>query len=256
MMTSVRAVDESSRKLRAEQIMDAAAELLLKWGYGKVTIDDVAKQAGIGKGTIYLHWKNREELFYSVLMREQLAAVEEQMEVMRRDPREILLHRICGMKVRAAMKRPLLKAVLAADPEVLGRLIKGLTATDLARLVGSVSAEYFQVLMDHGLIRRDLPVNELIYYIGAVTMGFVTADQYLGAFGGLPSPEKRVQMMEEAVERTFGVPPTEEALIQAAPAVIAMFARSWQSYHEYLSGAYKTSGQESGRAAPEQGATE
>ncbi len=141
MMTSVRAVDESTRKLRAEQIMNAAAELLLKWGYGKVTIDDVARQAGIGKGTVYLHWKNREELFYSVLMREQLAAVEEQVEAMRKNPREILLHRICGMKVRAAMKRPLLKAVMESDPEVLGRLLQGLTATRLAQLVGSVSME-------------------------------------------------------------------------------------------------------------------
>ena len=246
MITSPRAVDESTRKQRAYQIMDAAAELLLKWGYGKVTIDDVARQAGIGKGTIYLHWKNREELFYSVLMREQLAAVEEQVDVMRRDPREILLHRICGMKVRAAMKRPLLKAVVQSDPEVLGRLIKGLTATDLARLVGAVSTEYFQVLMDHGLVRQDLPINELIYYIGAVTMGFLTADQYLGAFAGLPSAERQVEMMEEAVERTFGLPPTQEALEKAAPAVIAMFDRSWQSYHDYLSGAYR----------PDKGATE
>ena len=240
MITSVRAVDESTRKLRAEQIMDAAAELLLKWGYGKVTIDDVARQAGIGKGTIYLHWKNREELFYSVLMREQLAAVAEQVEAMKRDPREILLHRICGMKVRAAMKRPLLKAVVEADRDVLGRLMRGLTATDLARLVGSVSAEYFQVLMDHHLIRRDLPISELIYYIGAVTMGFLSADKYLGAFTGLPSAERQVEMMEEAVERTFGIPPSEQALAQAGPAIIAMFERSWQSYYDYLAGAYRT----------------
>jgi len=246
MTTSVRAVDESTRKIRAEQIMDAAAELLLKWGYGKVTIDDVARQAGIGKGTIYLHWKNREELFYSVLMREQLAATQEQVEVMQRDPREILLHRICGMKVRAALKRPLLKAVLTSDPEVLGRLLKGLTATNLARLVGSVSGEYFQLLLDYKLIRGDLPLRELLYAVGAVTLGFFTGDQYLGAFGGLPSPEKRVQMMEEAVERTFGLPPTEEALIQAAPAVIALFEKSWQGYYDYLSGAYR----------PDKGATE
>jgi len=49
-----------------------------------------------------------------------------------------------------------------------------------------------------------------------------------------------VEMMEEAVERTFGLPPTQEALEKAAPAVIAMFDRSWQSYHDYLSGAYRT----------------
>jgi len=239
MITSTRAVDESTRKLRANQIMDAAAELLLKWGYSRVTIDDVARQAGIGKGTIYLHWKNREELFYSVLMREQLSAVQEQVEAMHQDPREVLLHRLCGMKVRAAMKRPLLKAVLAADPEILGRLLRGLTATNLARLVGSISTDYFQLLVDHKLIRGDLPMGELLYYLGAVTMGFITSARYLGAFGGLPSDERQVQMMEEAVERTFGLPPTEEALRRAAPAVIALFEKSRQGYHDYLSGSYR-----------------
>ena len=42
-------------------------------------MEDVAKQAGIGKGTLYLHWKTREELFYAVVMREQLGAVDEQV---------------------------------------------------------------------------------------------------------------------------------------------------------------------------------
>ena len=37
---------------RGERILDAAADLVLRWGYKRVTIEDVAKQAGIGKGTV------------------------------------------------------------------------------------------------------------------------------------------------------------------------------------------------------------
>ena len=232
--------------------MDAAGELLLKWGYGRVTIDDVARQAGVGKGTVYLHWKTREELFYSVVLREQLKAVDEQMEAIRRDPSEALLHRIVRMKAVSALRRPLLKAVVASDPEVLGRLLQSLTATDLARLAGAISMEYFELLMDHGLLRRDRPLNELIYAIGAVTIGFFTGDQYLSAFGGLPSPDARVQMLEEAVQRTFGLPPTEEALRAVAPAVIAMFQKSRQTYHDYLRGAYRTAEETAAEAAQEQ----
>ncbi|MGW2198666.1 helix-turn-helix domain-containing protein, partial [Streptosporangium sp. NPDC001682] len=40
---------------RADRILDAAAELLVRLGYRKVTIDDIARLAGIGKGTVYLH---------------------------------------------------------------------------------------------------------------------------------------------------------------------------------------------------------
>ncbi len=48
------------RQERAERILDAAAALIQRWGYNKTTIDDIAKQAGVAKGTIYLHWKTRD----------------------------------------------------------------------------------------------------------------------------------------------------------------------------------------------------
>ena len=43
-------------------ILDAVDVLLARYGYGKMTVDDVAKQVGIGKGTIYLHFPSKEEL--------------------------------------------------------------------------------------------------------------------------------------------------------------------------------------------------
>src|SRR5512136_1432500 len=46
-------------------ILDAVDSLLAKYGYGKMTMEDVAKQVGIGKGTIYLHFPSKEELVLS-----------------------------------------------------------------------------------------------------------------------------------------------------------------------------------------------
>ena len=43
------------RRVRADRILDTARELLLLWGYRRVTIDELARRAGVGKGTIYLH---------------------------------------------------------------------------------------------------------------------------------------------------------------------------------------------------------
>jgi AcrR family transcriptional regulator len=43
-------------------ILDAVDGLLAKYGYGKMTMEDVARQVGIGKGTIYLHFPSKEEL--------------------------------------------------------------------------------------------------------------------------------------------------------------------------------------------------
>jgi AcrR family transcriptional regulator len=43
-------------------ILDAVDVLLAKFGYKKMTMEDVARQVGIGKGTIYLHFPGKEEL--------------------------------------------------------------------------------------------------------------------------------------------------------------------------------------------------
>ncbi len=46
-------------------ILDAVDILLARYGYGKMTMEDVARQVGIGKGTIYLHFKSKEEVVLS-----------------------------------------------------------------------------------------------------------------------------------------------------------------------------------------------
>src|SRR5437016_13798172 len=78
--------EPSKRELRAEQILDAAAELVLRWSYKKTTIDDIARQAGVAKGTIYLHWKSREELFQALVRREWLRSAKEALEGIFADP--------------------------------------------------------------------------------------------------------------------------------------------------------------------------
>jgi AcrR family transcriptional regulator len=46
-------------------ILDAADRLLARYGYRKMTIDDLAREVGIGKGTVYLHFKSKEDVALS-----------------------------------------------------------------------------------------------------------------------------------------------------------------------------------------------
>lgn len=54
---------------RAEQIVAAAFEEFSAHGFAATRLDDVARRAGIAKGTIYLHFKNKEALFQAVVRR-------------------------------------------------------------------------------------------------------------------------------------------------------------------------------------------
>ena len=99
---------------REARILDAAGELLLIFGYRRVTIDDVARRAEVGKGTVYLHWSSKLELFATVLLREVARIVAEQLAAMRADPAEIRLHRTMRRTVPAGHAP-------AAGPRVLHR---------------------------------------------------------------------------------------------------------------------------------------
>src|SRR5208337_3371299 len=68
----VKAVKPSPRRReqklhRQAEILAAAFEVFAAHGYEAARIDDVARQAGIAKGTIYLYFRDKEQLFRAVV---------------------------------------------------------------------------------------------------------------------------------------------------------------------------------------------
>ena len=60
------------RKMRRNQILDAARALLLSVGINNISISKISKRAELGVGTIYFYYKNKEEIF-AALQEEGLA---------------------------------------------------------------------------------------------------------------------------------------------------------------------------------------
>jgi TetR/AcrR family fatty acid metabolism transcriptional regulator len=55
------------KKQKKEHILDAALDVFVDKGFSNVMINDIAKVAGIGKGTVYEYFKSKEELFSELL---------------------------------------------------------------------------------------------------------------------------------------------------------------------------------------------
>ena len=64
-----------------EKIVDAAIVTFSKHGYDRTKMDDIAETANLSKGTIYLYFKSKEELFYAI-SENNIKALKEQLSVL------------------------------------------------------------------------------------------------------------------------------------------------------------------------------
>ncbi|WP_410665244.1 TetR/AcrR family transcriptional regulator [Amycolatopsis sp. lyj-84] len=204
------------RQERAERILDAAAELLLRHGYRRVTVEDVAEHAGVGKGTLYLHWKTREQLFLAVMLREAARSIENLAQAIEDDPELTLLHRMTRTQFLNVVRRPLLHAPYLADSGVLGKLAAKLHDNQDPRH-HEAFLDYLKLQAEHGLIRTDLEVEDLATAYQAVLHGFLLAPA--------ADPEAAADLLADTVARAFqptATPPAAKVRA-AAPGAIALF---------------------------------
>lgn len=52
---------------KQERIIEAAEKLFARFGHKKTSIDEIAQQAGLGKGTIYLYFRSKDELYLAIV---------------------------------------------------------------------------------------------------------------------------------------------------------------------------------------------
>jgi AcrR family transcriptional regulator len=187
---------------RANRILDAALALLQRWGYRKTTLEDIARQAGVTKGTVYQHWNTRESLFEALLQREYLTFLVDFRERIAADPHGALLSSLIRHLVVLTTTHPLLKAVFQEDTAMLGDLIRTRSGQQLipARLM--VSEVYLEDLRARGLVRTNTSVDTQMKMITAIYLGFFFADQVLPPDRRF-LPDEMADGLVETIHRTF-----------------------------------------------------
>ncbi|MDI1480322.1 TetR/AcrR family transcriptional regulator [Polyangium sp. y55x31] len=214
---------------RADRILDAAGTLLLRMGYRKVTIEDIAKQADIGKGTVYLHWRSKEQLFQALLRRESIVLVEQMLSWLREDPAEIRPHRFIRSSFLATHQRPLTMALVAGNVELLGKLREGAVGSKEQLVTG----RFFEVLTRHGLLRADVP--NVIYAMRATSAGFYLLGTVDAAPTGL-DVEARADALAHTIRHAFepAGEPRKEDIAQAAAELSAVFEDLITCYRNWI----------------------
>jgi AcrR family transcriptional regulator len=193
---------QNQRQERARRILDAAATLIQRWGYQKTTLDDIARQARVARGTIYLHWKTREELLAALLAREYLKVAEDLRQRMQDDPQGATLRGFAKHSLLATLHNPFMRAIIARDTEMLGKWAEQAAGSATLRQRLDEYRRFMETLRTQGLIGTDLDLSTQTYILGAIWMGFLTSRDWIPQEFRC-SDEAIAEMLAEAIERTL-----------------------------------------------------
>jgi TetR/AcrR family transcriptional regulator len=137
---------------RPQQIIEAALEVFGECGLANARLQDIAERAGVSKGTIYLYFPNKEELFREMIRQTAVAAIErDEQELAQGTPTAQLLAFMRGYW--AFVRSPVFITIYRL---VLGELHQ---FPDLAKFYAHEVVARRQRLLG-GIIRRGIDAGE------------------------------------------------------------------------------------------------
>jgi AcrR family transcriptional regulator len=175
---------ESDNLEREKRILDAAAGLFVHYGFDKTTVSDIAHEAGVSKGAIYLHFESKESLMESLLLRELQAYAMDWLALIEADPLGGTIGGIYKNSLYALNNSPFMSAVFRKDGRILGNylrkeenLLQKLTETQ-----GESSRQIFvQKMQAAGTVRDDIDSAVIAHIMNIFSYGLVSMDDVLSA---------------------------------------------------------------------------
>lgn len=114
-----RAIRDDQKELRRQAILDVAWSLFEAQPYETINMQEVAAQSGLAKGTLYLYFQTKEELFLAVLEQQFEAWTEEINRSLAELPQTSLLEIVVETFSNALGDHPALLRLLAMGHSIL-----------------------------------------------------------------------------------------------------------------------------------------
>ena len=67
-IVSTQDIREQKKEQRRKYILNVAEKLFFMKGYNDVSMNDIAREAGLNKSVIYRYFKNKESLYFAIVL--------------------------------------------------------------------------------------------------------------------------------------------------------------------------------------------
>lgn len=209
-------IDENERE---HAILDAASDLLLRHGYNKTTMSDVADAVGLHRGLIYLQFKSKDGLIAALIIRELNTYADAWSRQLEADPLGGTVASLYRSMLHALKPLPLMTAILTRDEEIFGKYTRK-PGNLLTRLPDTgLTRDFLQAMQEVGVVRQDVNITAMALVMDALTPAIM---ETLAAYreesrsdrghSSKPSYDELMETISEMLERML----TPEAGINLA----------------------------------------
>lgn len=159
---------------RQQQILEAAARIIIRQGYNKTTMSDIADEAGVSRGTVYLYFKGKEEIFDALIHREVLQYLNAWLGHIEADPRGGTIGGMYRAVLYAINSRPLMAAIMRRDRHVIGSYLRKPDSLFASMQSTALATGLLQALQDAGTVRRDVDAAVMSHIMDMLAYGLIS----------------------------------------------------------------------------------
>ena len=199
---------KTDTKAREQRILDAAANLFAHYGYDKTAVSDIARDAGVSQGTIYLHFASKDDLLEALFVREMKAYAERWHARVQADPDGGTIAGMYKNSLHALNETPFMLALFKRDRRVFGNYLRkpdNFLQRFQAERGGSTRAEFIQLMQDAGAVRPELDPQVVAHIMNILAFGLVGMDDIVDD-ADTPSLNDLIDGIADFMDRAL-VPP-------------------------------------------------
>jgi AcrR family transcriptional regulator len=216
--------------MREQRILDAAAELFVRYGYDKTTVSDIARAAGISKGAIYLHFKSKEELLERLFSREMKLYAAKWIDLVETDPKGGTIGGMYKNMLYALSSSAFMAAMFRQDERVLGTYLRrpdNFFQKPAER--PSNRYEFVKMMQKAGAIRQDMDARVIAYIMNLLLYGLVAMGDIVPK-EEIPPTDDIIEGIADIMERALM--PEDGPDGEAGKAVLHQFTEAARRRHE------------------------
>lgn len=159
---------EGDRPSNAQRILEAAEKCFSLFGYQKTSMEDIAREAGLSRRSVYRHFPDKAALHLEVVTSRTAVYLEEVRDrTSRIDGLSAQIEEVARIMIRLIREDPISVAMQRVDPDSLARTVTT-ESRELLMMAMETIVPLIETARDRGETRADLDIRRAAEWIARI----------------------------------------------------------------------------------------